>query len=154
MIVLIWAYFENLFSSAAQSVASHSRRQDRFQTFETYRSKNRSISLVLCWKRYFTEVIEFKIELDEGEWQRLSDTLVLRNFIAHSSRRPGFPPEERKAEAILRLPGAKINVDGVSISKRLVVESLHFAELVLNRLGGKHWEESESFDLSEAKKSN
>lgn len=140
MVVVIWSYFENLFASAIRSIAMHKNICVSFK-------KQKNMSLVCSWKEYFREILDFEPSISEEEWQKLSDILHARNFIAHSTHRPGMPPSGKQMEAVERLTGIRIVPDGISISRDFLVSHLIFAEQILNKLGGEHWLQSEIFAL-------
>ena len=141
MVIILWAYFENLFFSATRSIALHKGISRPFK-------KLKEVSLVESWKQYLVEEAKFESDISEQDWEMLVDTLHVRNLIAHQSHRPSSPPTGRQMEAIERLKGIKVTLDGISVSRNFIESHLYFANEILAKLSGDHWVESESFDLS------
>jgi hypothetical protein len=141
MIILVWAYFENLFASAMKSLAKYHNKNREFKKYGGH-------SLVQSWKKYVSQILEVDLELAESDWLTLSDISQVRNFVAHSSDKPGHSPKAKQKDACSRLPGVRIVLDGISVSYAFLESLLDFAETILTKLGGEHWLNSERLSFS------
>jgi hypothetical protein len=140
MVVVIWGFLERLISEAIFSIASFEKTRKKFV-------KKRNESLVDCWRSFLEKDVHSGVDLSSSEWEMLSDILAVRNFIAHSSHRPGNHPRNKQKHAVGRIPGMRLAPDGIAISKECIESLMGMSENILIKFGGEHWRYSEALDL-------
>lgn len=142
MTLIIWTFIEQLFSDAMSSLAVSLGIAEKFD-----KDKGNQ-NLVRKWEAYFQKIPNVKPNLTKADWQDLEAFLRVRNFISHSTHRPGRPPTGAQLKAAKRLYGLTIEHDGLGISAQFVQSSYGLAKRCLHALAGAHWLESEKLDLS------
>lgn len=140
MVVVIWAFLERLISDAISSMAVFEKTDKKFR-------KRRNESLVDSWRAFLIKDIRSDVDIDASDWERLSDVLAVRNFIAHASHRPGRQPKGKQKDAAGRLPGVRLAPDGIAISRECIESLMEVSEKVLFKFSGEHWQHSEALDL-------
>jgi hypothetical protein len=143
MTLIIWTFIEQLFSDAMISLTSSLGIEEQFD-------RNRSNkNLVRKWESFFHKTLNFKPCLTKEDWQDLEAFLRIRNFISHSTHRPGHPPRGAQLKAAKRMQGLTIEHDGLGISAKFLQSSYRLANHCLRALAGEHWLHSEKLDLPE-----
>lgn len=140
LVVVIWAFLERLISDAISSIAAFEK------TTKTFR-KRKNESLVDSWRAFLKNDIRSEVDLYASDWEGLSDVLAVRNFIAHSSHRPGSQPKGKQKDAAVRLAGVRLAPDGIAITSECIESLMEASEMVLIKFGGEHWRHSEAFAL-------
>lgn len=140
---ILWTFIEQLFSDAFKVLAFHLDVKDEFDS----RKGKQKQSLVTKWRLYFRNTLQFEPNLTKQDWDDLEAFYQIRNFITHSTHRPGHSPKPHQIKAAERLEGLKVEWDGIAISVKFL-ESFHkVSKQCLHALGGEHWRRSDTLDL-------
>lgn len=140
VVVVIWVFLEKLITDAISSMAAFEKTNKKF-------AKERNESLVDSWRAFLKKHVHSGVDLYASDWEILSDILAIRNFIAHSSHRPGSQPKGRQKDAAGRLPGVRLTPDGIAVTRECIESLMEVSERILINFGGEHWQYSEELDL-------
>jgi hypothetical protein len=140
---ILWTFIEQLFLDALKALAYHYGVEEEFDSQKGKRKNN----LVRKWRLYLRNTLNFEPTLTEQDWGDLEACYQIRNFITHSTHRPGHPPKPHQRTAVERLDGLKVVPDGIAISTKFL-ESFHrLSKKCLHAVGGEHWRRNDALDL-------